>query len=170
LGGGLVGPTAETAAASSRFGLNEYSVIVEELPEGGSPDFDWQPLAGVKVTKPPPPPPSPRPINPRLRADTTVARSVTTKKAVTGAASTVGAAGRASDVVAAGGLTAELLGLAPLWEADVTLPTQSSNRRRRIVVREHELYFKATPAAGEFLPIARRLVYVDIVDLPLPAG
>jgi hypothetical protein len=36
-------------------------------------------------------------------------------------------------------------------------------------VREHELYFKATATAGEFIPIARRLVYADQVELPTPA-
>jgi hypothetical protein len=34
------------------------------------------------------------------------------------------------------------------------------------VVREQGLYFRATPGPQEFLPIARRLVYVDIVNLP----
>jgi hypothetical protein len=57
----------------------------------------------------------------------------------------------------------------PLWEGDITLPP-NDNRPRRLVVRENELYFKATPKPGEFLPIARRLVYVDIVNLPAPTA
>jgi hypothetical protein len=60
--------------------------------------------------------------------------------------------------------------IAPLWEGDITLPAAADNRPRRIVVRENELYFKATPQPNEFLPVARRLVYVDIVDLPSPVA
>ncbi|MEO7600404.1 MAG: hypothetical protein ABIV50_15835 [Opitutus sp.] len=74
-----------------------------------------------------------------------------------------------ADVVAAGGLSTQpSFQVPPLWEGDVTLPPATDARPRRLVVRENELYFKATPQPEEFLPIARRLVYADIVDLPAP--
>jgi hypothetical protein len=164
---GIPGLADEPVEASKRFGLNEYGVTVEQLLDEADPDFGWETLSGVKVTKPTV---TPAPINPRLPiTPVKVTRSATTRA---GAAPAVSAAGtKVSDVLGAGGIvpTTPTWEIAPLWEADVTLPPMTSNRPRRIVVREHEVYFKATPAPGDFIPIARRLVYADIVPLPGPA-
>lgn len=170
---------AEPAEASSRAGLNEYGVEVEQLPADESPDFGWVPVSGVTVTKPP--------VSPGMAGGVTtdlplsasvtgrVSRAATVK--ITRAKTKLGAAtavrkGTAIGDLATGGViaTPPVFQIKPLWEADVTLPPASEARPRRLLVREHELYFKATPQPGEFLPIARRLVYVDIVDLPAPVA
>ncbi|HTO03813.1 MAG TPA: hypothetical protein VL069_08935, partial [Opitutus sp.] len=39
---GVFVPVAEPADPSSRYGLNEYTVTLERLPAGESPDFGWQ--------------------------------------------------------------------------------------------------------------------------------
>jgi hypothetical protein len=166
---------AEPASPSKKVGLNEYTIAVEDLPEGASADFGWEPVSGVSVTKPPAPPRGidPKVVGTAIKTTTSSATGTTTRKtaASRAAATTAAKVGtQVSDVIGSGGLTTVLgLQLAPLWEGDVTLPPLNGTRPRRIVVREHELYFKATATAGEFIPIARRLVYADQVELPTPA-
>jgi hypothetical protein len=160
---GVFQPQAEPAEASKRPGLNEYTVSVERLTNDASPDFSWEPISGISLTKPPSGPVVATPINPRLVADTAKRRTASRTK-VTAAAATARPkiTDNGPEIVAVPGV----LAIAPLWEGDVTLPVATDNRPRRLVVREQELYFKATPAPLEFVPIARRLVYVDIVNLP----
>ena len=161
---------AEPASPSKRFGLNEFTVAVEELPDGGSPDFDWAPLTSVSVTKPSSTPPAQGPTVVTTAVGRAAATTrATTKKAQSTAKTGVSAAG-ARTTASTDLLTAELLAgpgvqIAPLWEGDVHLPP-ASKRPRRLVIREHELFFKATPAPNDFLPIARRLVYADLFSLP----
>jgi hypothetical protein len=166
---GVFVPVAEPAEASSRLGLNEYTVAVEQLPDGESPDFGWKAIDGITPTKPPQPPK----LDPRIT--TAAGRSVRVSRKTSSIAK-LGATKVGSIRDAASRVPIEeVIGthpsfeIKPLWEGDITLPP-NDNRPRRLVVRENELYFKATPKPGEFLPIARRLVYVDIVNLPAPTA
>ncbi len=172
--GGLL-PKPEPAAASQRPGLNQYSVTLEKLPKNASPDFGWVVDDRLTVTKPPTPPTpssSPAPKLPKGPAtQPTVARRTTPAATVTATSRTAAlqtAAGKKALETAAGRLVAtnpDILALPPLWEADLNLPVINDGLPRRLVVQEHELYFKATPNKGEIIPIARRLVYADIVPL-----
>ncbi|HTO03676.1 MAG TPA: hypothetical protein VL069_08240, partial [Opitutus sp.] len=167
---GVFVPVAEPADPSSRYGLNEYTVTLERLPAGESPDFGWQAVSGVNPTKPPT---STKP-NPKIstkvsQPGSTAKTSAVTKltaKAKVSASAAAGAAVNVGDIVATG----PAFQIKPLWEGDVRLPASTDDRPRRLVIRENELYFKATPKPNEFLPIARRLVYVDIVELPAPVA
>lgn len=177
---GIFLPKPKPAEPSKRPGLNEYTVAVERLPEGESPDFGWQPIDGIVPTQPPKPGAAPAKAGPALSAAAAKRVSTTAVKAAkTTAASKLARVAKAGTGVGAAtvGKRPELaieqgpvFQIAPLWEGDITLPAAADNRPRRIVVRENELYFKATPQPNEFLPVARRLVYVDIVDLPSPVA
>ncbi len=162
---GVVVPAPTPAEPSKRPGLNEYSVVVEALNDPAAPDFSWESLSGASVTKPPPPPPSPIPIDPRLTTKVTRKSRAATKVTLTDTVR-VSPTTQATDVITNVGEISPGFVLTPLWEADVTFPPANDTKPRRLVVREHEVYFKATPDAGEFIPLARRLVYVDIVNLP----
>ncbi len=165
---GVLQPAPQPVKASKRPGLNEYVVTVEKLPEGASPDFGWQVVQGITLTAPPPPPASKRPISTTVTTRSAAARK-TAAPSVTSAAKVrptkVGALKPAvADALSAGTAAVQI---DPLWQADLTLPPATDGRPRRLVVREFELYFKATPEPLEFIPVARRLVYADIVQLPV---
>jgi hypothetical protein len=165
----VVGTPAEP---SSRAGLNEYTLVVERLPENESPDFGWQPIEGLTPTRPPTAQSSPAKFDPIPGAITTRSGTGGTKVA-TGTAAAVGktaVAGTAAGNVTAGIEAESTMTVKPLWEGDLTLPVSNDHRPRRLVVREHELYFKAFSTPENFMPIARRLVYVDIVNLPGPVS
>jgi hypothetical protein len=187
----------EPAELSSQPGLNEYTVTLETLPEDGSKDFGWTPVAGVVPQKPFAPSKSPAKFDPDLsgaaveRSGTTGPKITIEKKASTsrgtakatktgiGAHATKVGTGKAGGFTTAGGgqgLEFEQADLShlerpPLWEGDITLPPSSDNRPRRLVVREYEVFFRTflppNSERGE-LPIARRLVYADIHGLPGP--
>ncbi|HEX2101446.1 MAG TPA: hypothetical protein VHF69_12315, partial [Candidatus Synoicihabitans sp.] len=143
-----------------------YTVSVEQLPTGGSEDFSWETLSGVTVTKPPP---SPRPRNPPLSAAATrTARASTAASAASVSAAAGVRATTAASAATLEGAVVGVLAIAPLWEGDINLPPAVAGARRRFVIRENEVYFKATLAPGDFIPVARRLVYADIVELPVP--
>jgi hypothetical protein len=165
---GVLQPAPQPVKASKRPGLNEYVVTLETLPDGASPDFGWQVETGLTLTAPPPPPASKRPIGTTVTKRTAAARK-TAAPSVTSAAklrpAKVGPLKPAVAEALSAGTAA--LQIDPLWQADLTLPPSNEGRPRRLVMREFELYFKATPNPGEFIPIARRLVYADIVPLPL---
>lgn len=168
-GTGVVRPAPEPAPASSRFGLNEYSVELERLPANESPDFGWEAVTGLLVTKPST---GPGAIGGLTATPATSVAGRASKAVSKKALAAKVKRGTAATDLATGGViaTGPVFQIKPLWEADVTLPTANDNQPRRLVVREHELYFKATAQPNEFLPIARRLVYVDIVDLSAPVA
>ena len=175
----------DPAELSSRAGLNEYTVTLEMLPEDESRDFGWKTVEGVVPQKPLTASSSPAKFDPDLSGvavnrSGAAAAKTTPAKTTAAADAKVTKAGSATSIAKAGGFTTaggqglefeetdgSVLDRPPLWEGDITLPPSNDNRPRRLVVREYEVYFRTIlPPGRGALPIARRVVYADIIFLP----